>query len=136
MCTRKRHALLSVWRSSLQSPYILKLYSQVKNGTHDLDANLALLRFYQYSPTTAKVDVTRKVFQQKIAHPPACVTAICESALVWKDMHVEFLRRCSYETIPPLEKRSFAGMYARQTPLFCLMQVILIERCENRSTLK
>ncbi len=35
--------------------------AQIKTGASDLDANLALLRFYQYSPSIAKVDVARKV---------------------------------------------------------------------------
>jgi hypothetical protein len=34
---------------------------QVKAGTCDLEANLALLRFYQYSPSIAKVPVVQKV---------------------------------------------------------------------------
>lgn len=35
--------------------------SQIKDETHDLDANLALLRFYQYNPSIAQVEVARKV---------------------------------------------------------------------------
>jgi hypothetical protein len=34
---------------------------QVKGGTHDLEANLALLRFYQYNPSTTQVPIVAKV---------------------------------------------------------------------------
>ena len=34
---------------------------QVKTGTYDLEANLALLRFYQYNPTTTKIPIVAKV---------------------------------------------------------------------------
>jgi hypothetical protein len=34
---------------------------QVTKGTYDLEANLALLRFYQYAPATAKIPVVCKV---------------------------------------------------------------------------
>ncbi len=34
---------------------------QVSKGTYDLEANLALLRFYQYNPATAKIPIVCKV---------------------------------------------------------------------------
>ena len=36
-------------------------WMQVAKGTHDLDANLALLRFYQYQPSIAKPATITKV---------------------------------------------------------------------------
>jgi len=47
----------------------LKTISQVKAGTLHLDANLALLRFYQYNPSTAKVEVARKVGAASPSNP-------------------------------------------------------------------
>mmetsp|Transcript_39090 Transcript_39090/g.96213 ORF Transcript_39090/g.96213 Transcript_39090/m.96213 type:complete len:211 (-) Transcript_39090:146-778(-) len=50
---------------------------QVKNGTTDLEANLALLRFYQYSPSTAKTDVTRKILIKALMALPATDFMLC-----------------------------------------------------------
>ena len=39
---------------------------QVKSGFNDLEANLALLRFYQYNPSTTKIPIVSKVYKNKL----------------------------------------------------------------------
>uniref|UniRef100_A0A7S0Y1Q2 Eukaryotic translation initiation factor 3 subunit K n=2 Tax=Hemiselmis andersenii TaxID=464988 RepID=A0A7S0Y1Q2_HEMAN len=58
---------------------VLEAYveEQIKTGTSDLDANLALLRFYQYSPSIAKVDVARKILTKALMALPQSDFMLC-----------------------------------------------------------
>uniref|UniRef100_A0A7S0YL26 Eukaryotic translation initiation factor 3 subunit K n=1 Tax=Hemiselmis tepida TaxID=464990 RepID=A0A7S0YL26_9CRYP len=58
---------------------VLEAYveEQIKAGTSDLDANLALLRFYQYSPSIAKVDVARKILTKALMALPQSDFMLC-----------------------------------------------------------
>mmetsp|Transcript_27025 Transcript_27025/g.73049 ORF Transcript_27025/g.73049 Transcript_27025/m.73049 type:complete len:214 (-) Transcript_27025:468-1109(-) len=50
---------------------------QVKQGTYDLDANLALLRFYQFQPSAIDVKVLAKVLLLSIMQLPSSDFKVC-----------------------------------------------------------
>merc|ERR1712216_526657 len=53
------------------------LKSQVKESTYDLDANLALFKFYQFQPQIAKTDVVQQVLTKALMQLPQSDFNLC-----------------------------------------------------------
>merc|ERR1712127_1173698 len=68
---------------------------QVSKGTYDLEANLALLRFYQYNPATAKIPIVCKILMKALMKLPETDFMLCLYLLpvaVQKDAQIETLK--------------------------------------------
>lgn len=86
----------------MDSRVVLTLRSmQVAKGTHDLDANLALLRFYQYQPSIAKPAAITKVGTQatplnpRPRNPRTLVLrmGVCSSRMQSRSLDVDVFHR-------------------------------------------
>eukprot|EP00960_Hanusia_phi_P070944 767435-Hanusia_phi.AAC.4 len=70
---------------------------QIKGGYTDLDANLALLRFYQYNPATANSEVICKILVKALMQMPGTDFMLCMYLVpgAAKDQKIEILKQLS-----------------------------------------
>jgi len=68
---------------------------QVSKNSYDLEANLALLRFYQYNPATAKIPIVCKILTKALMRMPETDFMLCLYLLpvaVQKDAKIDALK--------------------------------------------
>merc|ERR1711865_61250 len=53
------------------------LKSQASGDTYDLDANLALLKFYQFQPATANLEMVQMALAKSLMHLPSSDFSLC-----------------------------------------------------------
>ena len=70
---------------------------QATQNTYDLDANLALLRFYQFQPQDCKIDVLAKVLLKALAQLPSSDFKTCLHLLP-EQLQVR-ARHCSWKAL-------------------------------------
>ena len=82
-------------RPSAACAWSLTSAAQVAKGGYDMEANIALLRFYQYKPATAKIPTVCKILMKALMQMPATDFMLCLYLLpvaVQKDKQIEDLK--------------------------------------------
>ena len=89
-------------------------------GAYDLEANLALLRFYQYAPATAKIPVVCKVsflqlaaaccrFAHSLPFPPSLTISSTPPSLSLTPLPLSLPYLCPCRRLPSLARASAVG---------------------------
>jgi len=98
--------------------------AQCKGNTYDLDANLALLKLYQFHPDTTNVEVVSKILLKALMKLPSTDYITCSYLIPERVQEMELiasinalaslLETCSFRQVwgalAPLRKESLAGL--------------------------
>ena len=69
---------------------------QAKENTYDLDANLGVLKFYQFNPLNMNIEITRLILLKALTNLPFSDFVLCKYLLLPSQMRDDVVKEIIY----------------------------------------